>query len=154
MARYLQTTVNLGTVFQKNFLEAFEPKKSSFTVGRATLLQPEGLENTFSKNCSKVNCWLQMSRHCKKLERKISKTLGEDTFCVFYFRIFNVNFFYETKSGIYFYQRSVIIVSYFELLCNYPKRPQRKNYEIHWVNRFSKFYFIKMKTVWTPPLKK
>ena len=62
-------------------------------------------------------------------------------------------FFYETKSGIYFYQRSVIIVSYFELLCNYPKRPQRKNYEIQGVNRFSKFYFTKIKTVGTPPLK-
>ena len=36
------------------------------------------------------------------------------------------SFFHETKSGIYFYERSGIIVSYFELLYNYPKRPQRK----------------------------
>ena len=61
------------------------------------------------------------------------------------------SFFYETKSGNYFYQKSVIIVSYFELLCNYPKRPQRKNYKIQGVNRFSKFYFTKIKTVGTPP---
>ena len=93
---------------------------------------------------------MQISSQCKKLERKILKTLGEDTFCVFYFRIFNVNFFfYENKSGIYFYQRSV---SYFELLCNYPKTPQRKNYEIQGENRVYKFYFTKIKKGWDPPL--
>ena len=63
------------------------------------------------------------------------------------------SFFYETKSGIYFYQGCVIIVPYFELLCNYPKRPQRKNYKIQGVNRFSKFYFTKIKMVGTTPLK-
>ena len=62
------------------------------------------------------------------------------------------SFFYETKSGIYFYQGSLIIVSYFELLCNYPKWPQTKNYKIQGVNRFSKFYFTKIKTVGTPTL--
>ena len=60
-------------------------------------------------------------------------------------------FFYETKSGNYFYEESVIIVSYFELLCNHPKRLQRKNYEIQGVNRFSKFYFTKIKRVGTLP---
>ena len=29
----------------------------------------------------------------------------------------------QTKSGISFYRGSLIIVSYFELLCNYHKRP-------------------------------
>ena len=62
------------------------------------------------------------------------------------------SFFYETKSGIYFYQGCVIIVPYIELLYNYPKKPQTKNYEIKGVNRFSKFYFTKIKTVGTPPL--
>ena len=74
MARYLRFTVNVGTVFPKNVLEAFGLQKS--------------------------------------------------------------------KSGIYFYQGCVIIVPYFELLCNYPKIPQRKNYEIQGVNRFSKIYFL------------
>ena len=60
--------------------------------------------------------------------------------------------FHEAKSSICFYQKSVIILSYFEILCNYPKRPQRTNYEIQGVNRFSKFYFTKIKTVGTPPL--
>ena len=68
-----------------------------FTIGTATFLQPEGLQNIFWKNCPKVNCESQISSHCKKLERKISKTLGEDTFCVFYFRIFNVIFFLWNK---------------------------------------------------------
>ena len=59
-------------------------------------------------------------------------------------------FFYESKSGISFYQESVIIVSWFKLLCNYPKRLQRKHYEILGVNRFSIFYFTKIKTDGTP----
>merc|ERR1739842_273832 len=63
-------------------------------------------------------------------------------------------FFHETKSGIYFHQRIGIIVSYFELLCNYPKRLQRKTYEIQGVNRFSEFYFTKIKNgLGPPPLK-
>merc|ERR1712055_41566 len=70
----------------------------------------------------------------KKLERKISKTLGDDTFCAFYFR-------------------SGIIVSYFEMLCNYPKIPQRKSYEIQGVNRFLQILFYKNKNGWDPPLK-
>ena len=52
-------------------------------------------------------------------------------------------FFHEAKSDIYFYQKIVIIVSYFELLCNYPKRLQRKNYEIQGVNRFPNFILHK-----------
>ena len=47
----------------------------------------------------------------------------------------------------------MIIVPYFELLCNYPKIPQIKNYEIQGVNRVSKCYFTKIKTVGTPSLK-
>ena len=93
-----------------------------------------------------VNCGLQISSHCKNNIRKISKTLGEDSFCVFFILEFSMSsFFYETKSGIYFYQGCVIIVPYFELLCNHPKRPQRENYEIQGVNRFSNFYFCKIK---------
>ena len=99
MARYLQSTVNLGTVFPKNVLEAFGPQKSSFTVGKLTFLWPEGLQSIFWKNCPYVNCESQISSHCKKLERKISKTLGEDTFSVFYFRNFNVIFFSWNKNG-------------------------------------------------------
>ena len=91
MARYLQNTVYLGTVFPKKVLGAFGMQKSMFTDGKATFLRPEGLQNIFWKNCPKVNCGLQISSHCKK-KRKISNTLGEDTFCVFYFRIFNVIF--------------------------------------------------------------
>ena len=82
-------------------------------------------------------------------QRKNYKIQGANRFCIFYFRIFS--FFSETKSGIYFYQGCVIIVPYFELLCNYPKIPQRKNYEIQGVNRVSKFYFRKIKTVGIPP---
>ena len=66
MDRYLQTTVNLGTVFPNNVLEAFGPQKSSFTVGKLTFLRPEGLQNIFWKNCPKVNCGLQIPSHCKK----------------------------------------------------------------------------------------
>merc|ERR1712212_676184 len=77
--------------------------------------------------------------------------MGEKIHFAFFILEFPMSyFFHETKSGIYFYQRSGIIVSYFELLRNYPKRPQRKSYEIQGVNRFSKFYFTKIKTVGTP----
>ena len=47
-------------------------------------LQPEGLQNNFWKKCPMVNCGLKMSSHCKKLQRKISKKLGEDRFGVFW----------------------------------------------------------------------
>ena len=38
-----------------------------------------------------------MSRHCKKLERKISKKLGEDRFGVFYLRFLNVTTFLQPE---------------------------------------------------------
>ena len=60
------------------------------------------------------------------------------------------SFFYEKKSGISFYQITVIIVTCFKLLCSYPKRPQRKHYKILGVNRVSVFYFTKIKTDGTP----
>ena len=44
MARYMQTTANLGTIFSKNVLEAIRPQKISFTVGKLTFLRPEGLQ--------------------------------------------------------------------------------------------------------------
>ena len=93
MARYLQSTVNTETVFPNNVLEAFRPHRSSSTVGKLTFLRPEGLQNILWKNCPKVNCELQISSHCKKKITKNLKKLGEDTFCNFYFRIFNVNVF-------------------------------------------------------------
>ena len=66
MARYLQWTVNLGTVLPKNVSEAFGPQKSKFTDGKATYLRPEGLQNIFWKICPKVNCESQISSNCRK----------------------------------------------------------------------------------------
>ena len=54
MAKQLQLTVIIGTVFLNN------------DDGKLTFLQPEGLQNILWKNCHMVNCGLQISSHCKK----------------------------------------------------------------------------------------
>ena len=54
------------------------------------------------------------------------------------------SFFNEKRSGMYFYQGGVIVVSWFE---------QRKPNKILGVNKFSIFYFTKIKTDRFPTLK-
>ena len=42
-----------------------------------------------------------MSRHCKKIERKISKKLGGDRFDVFYLRFLNVTLFFNIRKPFF-----------------------------------------------------
>ena len=82
---YLESTELPGTWAMLCFFGFFPETKKCF--GRAV----------------KVNCGLQMSKHFKKLERKISKNLGGDRFGVFYFRFLNVTFFSIIRRPDFFF---------------------------------------------------
>ena len=66
-----------------------------------------------------------MSRHCKKLERKISKNLGGDRFGVFYYRFLNVTLFFIIQRPIFFYKKRVhinLVQAFMELFQNTLKK--------------------------------
>ena len=127
MARYFPSTVNFGTVFPKNVLEACWPQKGSVTVCKATFLWIEGLQNTFlEKTVPRLTVNRKYLAIAKNQNGKSQKPQEKIHFAFFILEFSMSTFFHETKSGSYFYQGCVIILSYFELLCNYHKRPQRK----------------------------
>ena len=132
-------------------MEALGPQKSSFIVNKLTFLRPESLQNIFLKNCHTVNFGLQIFSHCKKKKENLKNPMRRYILRFFILDFSLPSFFYETKSGIYFYQISLIIVNWFYLLCRYPNISKIKYYEIQGVYRFSVFYFTKLKTDGTPP---
>ena len=91
-AKYLQTNVNWFKDFPKNVLEAFGLQKSSFILVNILFCGLKASKTFFGKFVNQLTVVWKYLAIAKKTQ-KISKILGGDTFCVFYFRFFNAIFF-------------------------------------------------------------